>query len=321
MNDHTLPVLAACVASIASALPCQVVTTQLSAATPLNMHCVAGAATDQATLPIGAMPPSGFIAAVLPGPSILQATAYAQLSWGSQSDVAHAEVLLRQALVVYPVAQGAADAGGEVVVEFAAPVATPVEIDAELFAALSPGVPWPLIAIDVGNDGTIEITGIQMTTGPFPLATTTLGTQPLQVRIVFASQLPGAGNSLTALTLTARPYNDVHSVRNVLGCGTAFMTDPVPIFTNRGVAVGGDAQFYVVGLSMQPLLLQPAPYPASIPWPCLVMPAPDIVVFSLTGLQIPLPAAVRPVTFHVQGVFVSPANGLWTTDGYTVTAQ
>jgi hypothetical protein len=92
-------------------------------------------------------------------------------------------------------------------------------------------------------------------------------------------------------------------------------------FADRGVVVSGDPGFVVIGLSTQPLLLGPAPLPASIPWACLLMPAPDIVLFVPNGLHVPLPASLRPVQFHVQTVYVSSGFSLWTSDGYTVTAQ
>lgn len=320
MTNHRLPVLAACVASVASELPCQgqPVTTQLHAVTPLLAQCVVGGAVNQATLPIGPLPPSGFLRSWL-GP-LQQPTAQAVVHWGASFDMFRSQAVLSHSLFVDASAQGFASAGpNEVVVEFAASVATPIRLEAERLTQMPASAPWPLIAIDIGNDGSIEVPNLQAG-GPFTLFATTVGTQPLPVRVVFSSQLLGTGNSFSTVTITARPDNDVYSVRNVLGCGMSFLFVE-PTFVDRGIQLVSDAHFYVFGFSMQPLLLQPAPYPGSIPWSCLLMPTPDVVLFSTPGLQIPLPAAVRPVQFHVQGLFVSPADWLWTTDGYTVTAN
>ncbi len=320
MRHSTTAALAAAAVALAGALPCQTVTTRVLAATPLTATCVAGPSTDQASQPAGPLPASGFITAAVGG-APPQSLASSQIGWDRLDEAWQSQAVLRHALFVDPSVQGAAAAGPNAfVVEFTSTAPTPIVLEASRFSILTPGAPWPLVGIDVGNDGSIEYPNV-WANAPVMLAATTIGAVPLQVRVVFTSQLPGSGSSFSTVAITARPDNALHSVRNVLQCSTAFMTDPVPVFAGRGVALGGDPHVYVVGMTTQPLLLQQAPFPASVPWPCLLMPSPDIVLFAPTGLLIPLPAAVRPVQFHVQGVFVSPLGGLWTTDGYTVTAQ
>jgi hypothetical protein len=72
----------------------------------------------------------------------------------------------------------------------------------------------------------------------------------------------------------------------------------------------------VVGQTVQPVLLATAGT-----LPCLLLPAPDIVVVMPSFfLHVPLPPGLRPLTFVVQEVTLTP-NGLRTSDAYVVTAN
>ena len=54
--------------------------------------------------------------------------------------------------------------------------------------------------------------------------------------------------------------------------------------------------------------------------PCILVPAPHLVMFEPSGLlNVPLPAALRPLTFYAQGVTLS-GSGLIPTEGYAITA-
>ena len=319
MNALDVAATAAALALLGSALPSQGVTSRIFAATPITAQCLAGSQSQQATQPAGPLPTSGALTASI-GP-VPVGSALAQVSWNCFDTLTESTVLVGNPMYVDPTVGGVAVAGpNELVVEFSSATPVPVVLEASRTSILSVGVPWPLVALDVGNDGTIEIPNL-WATAPVTLAVSSVGPAPLQVRVLFASYLPSAGSSWTTVSIRARPDNGVWVQRNVLGCGPLFMLEPAPVFADRGVAVGGDPGFVLIGLSTQPLLLGPAPFPASIPWACLLMPAPDIVLFAPNGLHVPLPASLRPVQFHVQTVYVSPAFSLWTSDGYTVIAQ
>ena len=95
-----------------------------------------------------------------------------------------------------------------------------------------------------------------------------------------------------------------------------------PAFANAGVGLdlvpSQDLTVLVLGLAQQPLLL-----PGGVLAPCLVVPAPDVLLVVPPSVyfwsQVPLPAAVRPVTFHAQAVRLA-ASGLLTTDAFSVVA-
>jgi hypothetical protein len=204
----------------------------------------------------------------------------------------------------------------DIVAEFAAPSPVPIVLTFTRSSNLSPGNPWPSVGIDIGNDGTIEVPNL--VSGM--LASVVAGPQPVQVRILFGTQAITSGGSWAGVEIEARPDNTLNIVRNSLGCSSPWMFVN-PVFEGRGVLVYGDPGVAVIGLSTQPALLQPAPFPAIIPWPCLLMPSPDIVLWAPSALHIPLPASLRPLVFHVQKVYVSQSDGLWTTDGYSIDAQ
>lgn len=316
MNHSTLVALAVAVALFPGVVPCQNVTSTILAPNPITMQYSVGAQITQSTQPPGTLPAQGGVTAALGAFPYL---ASAQANWFRHDEASRSQVVLGNWLQVDPSASAVATIWAhEFVAEFNAPSPVPVTLNITRNSNQIAGSPWPSIGIDVGNDGTIEVPNLS-TSGPFRVASR-VGPQPLQVRVLFGGQALLAGYSSHIVGIEALPDNALGIVRNSLSCGPAFMYTE-PVFAGRGVMVVSDPGVVVIGLSTQPLLLQPAPFPSVIPWPCLLMPSPDIVLWSPGGLHIPLPASMRPVQFHVQVVFVSQGYGLWTTDGFTIDAQ
>lgn len=90
-------------------------------------------------------------------------------------------------------------------------------------------------------------------------------------------------------------------------------------FAHDGVRMGvpaGGLGVAVLGLGAQPLLLS-----TYGDLPCRLLPSPDVLlVLPPNGLDLPIPAAVRPFTFHTQTVWIE-GQALPTTTGHRVTAN
>jgi hypothetical protein len=295
----------------------QTISTSVRALAPLTVQVSNGVQSALATQPAGPLPASGQVLAQL------TIADEASASWSSASFADRAEVRLRHTLASPPSQPvNAAATAHEFVVEFAAAGgAVPAQVVVRRTHAGSPGVPPPLIAVDLGNDGTIDLQGPGTFFGPAQ----TVAVQPLQVRVLMTSLLAGAGSSLTDVLVELRPVNGVLMVQNAMDCGpgpgaltAARLLPPFEVFADRGVdaliEVLGAPAVFVIGFGQQPVLL-----PQNGFVPCLLVPSPDVVLFQ-SALHVALPPAVRPVTFHMQVVSLTEA-GLRVSDGYTVIAQ
>lgn len=296
----------------------QSVTTSVTALVPLHVQVSSGLNVAQATQPAGLLPAAGQVSAVL------SVTDVASASWSSLAQSTEVLVLLRQALTVAPAsAVGAAATGHEFLVEFAAVGGqVPAILEIRRQSEISQGLPASTVAIDLHNDGTIDL----VDPGTFFMAPQVIAGQPLRVRVIMSSFLSTSGGSLTDVHLTLRPANDLIVLQSALACGfgsgaldSARLDPPVAVFADRGmdatIVSSGALAVYVVGLTQQPLLLPPSGLV-----PCLLVPSTDVVLFQLAPLHLALPAAVRPLTFHLQAVALTSV-GLQTTDGYTVIAN
>lgn len=323
MNDHTLAVvlrivlpsilLAAC-----GPLLAQSVTTSLSAPVPLTIQVADAGASESATLPAGPLLPTSNMLVALPG-----TTNGVDVSWSAASSAVMARTILTYQLT-NTTGTGAfqAHAGQhEFVIEFQSATAVTVDLQISRQAMLTAGAAFPLVKIDYGADGVVDVASlpIGLTTEPFQQ----VGPQPLRVRVLVEADLVGVGSSTTILAIVATPRNDLLLTTPVQGCLATFpppLPPVAPAFAGTGVllTVPQDAfqpSVFVLGFGAQPLLL------GSISGnPCILLPTPDVVFFEPTGQALlPLPASVRPVQFFVQGVTLTPI-GLAVTDGVHVQA-
>jgi hypothetical protein len=274
-----------------------------------------GAQTAQATQPAGPLPTQGNLtASPVPG-------AAATVNWLAYHD---ARVFLDTSITTSAGGpQGSGSAGPhEIVVTWTAtaPAAATIQITRDSW--ITPGGPLPIVGIDFGNDGTIELPNM-----PSAVAVpVTLGPTPFAVRVLLTLQLPPSnGLCSTSVVLAALPDNNMVVQQTAIGCTEPPLASTLlfgPSFVGSGVGIvvppSLDLRVLALGLSQQPFLL-----PTSMALPCLVVPAPDVLILvpNVTALQveIPLPAAVRPVTVHAQAIGLSPA-GLVTTDAWRATA-
>lgn len=210
----------------------------------------------------------------------------------------------------------------EFLLTYTSAVPRDVVFEAYRYTDLSPGEAWPVVRIDVGDDGVFEVDSLS------PLGETidnvSFGPQPLVVRVVVDAAL-GAGQFIdNFLSLAMLPDNDLDLTIPMAGC-MQYLPPPPPFlqpsFDGRGLDFvvpqdPAEPAVIVFGFAPQPLVLG-----LLEALPCVLLPSPDVVVLPPSySFHLPLPASVRPATLFVQGVKLLP-QGLATTDGYSVMAH
>ncbi len=295
-------------------LAAQNVSISLSALTPLTVQMTSGTQSVQASLPPGPLPPSGDVTA-------LAGSETASVSWFTHVDDTTAFVGLYNNILGSSIVLPASGLAGphEFLVQFAATAPAPASLELSRGSQLSPGIPWPTVDIDLGNDGSIDIPNLGLSS----TSTLSFGTQPFVLRVILASALPNNGTSATQVQLTLRPGNNLTVLQTATGCApmsSGYGLAVAPTFVSSGVVLTlestVDPMVLVLGLTQQPFLL-----PGSALAPCLVVPSLDVLLLPppFSATTIPLPAAVRPATFQAQGVGIS-ASGLLTTDAFSIFA-
>lgn len=306
-------------------LAAQSVTATTAALSPVAVNVTVSGVNTTNTQPIGPLAGQGSVQAQLGTPG---AHAEGFVRWSTDVDATATRVWLSNVLLGDPgVPCSVSIPSHSFLVSFTGTPAG-VSCDLELFHFRDHpvGGVLPRIDIDLDNDGAIDLPGLALGTTTLPLIQ--LGSQAKPVRIVMSAQLPGPGWSLTTFAIAARPHNNVAMTQIVSGCPTLYgdLLAPVQVFADRGIdfrMAWGEyqqANVYVIGLGQQPALLPPQ---GGVP--CLLVPAPDILIGQATPLHIALPAIVRPVTFYVQCVGIGQPlyagqSPYGTTDGFGVTA-
>lgn len=312
------------VAAAAAALPlsAQTITTTITAVTPIVVQATVGGVPQQALQLPGALPDSGSVSL---GASIFS-PARGGVSWTTEVDDSWVEVSLANSLLVQPPPGVSADMSippHEFVVTFQAlgtKGAYPAAIRLFRTSNLSPGQPFPTVAIDIDNNGTIDLPNLQA--APLiglPVADLTLGKK---LRVIMHTPTATSGFSGTEVSLFLEPRIDAVWLQTALGCsnyGGDALLEPVALIANRGVRLElsvGNPTVFVLGFQQQPLVLPPQNNSF-----CLLVAQPDVVLFVPSGrLDIPLPPSVRPVTFEAQAVALLP-TGLAPTDAWTISAN
>jgi len=291
----------------------------LSALTPLQAVITDGAVSNTAMCPVGQLPSYWGFGASLPGTSLAQAAVnWHHYHWNNGAVVRLEHVLWNPGAVPTVTASTGPH---EFLVELTATAPVSADIRITRIDELAPGVGAPTVQLDYDNDGTIDVASVS-TAQPLQLIRP-YGPQSFQVRVIVATSLSGAEYAGTRLWLVATPHNDLTITEVVATCRPLQPSPPPfvqPSFLGRGITLTlgyypNDLPLVVVGFSPQPALLG-----SQGVLPCLLLPAPQIVLFEPTGiLEVPLPASLRPLTFYAQGVIWT--NGeLVTTEGYAVVA-
>lgn len=283
----------------------------LSANVATSCVAVSGAQIESATLPAGPMPANGGLGAATAPPA-----ASASFSWSSGASATGMHVGLSQACSL--AAGGTVASCGllDVRVELVAPVPMDVTLRVAKQSFVTAAVGAPLLRVDVGDDGTFEVTEAMAGT---LYAFLTLGPVPSRVRVLMDAATTLPGHVTNALLLDVLPATNTQSVSVVAGCGFLEHGAQPRFDGNLDVYFGTQVLPFgvvVLGLSPQPVLLGILPHAA-----CVLMPAPDLLVLALpdTTFTLNLPPAVRPVTIWTQAVGLEPA-GLVTSPGFRVDA-
>lgn len=307
-------------ALLLSTAAAQSVGVSLDAQTPLTIQVTSNTQSPvNSTWPIGPMGPSGSISASLPG----GAGAGGSLTWQTYAQSYYAQARVTTSLsggTSQPSFHGQIGAH-EIVATFTSATARDAEVHLSRSASVATGTPWPSVDIDVDNDGTFEIVDLQTWANqPIPVS---FGPQPLEVRIVYSGSAQTLQGFLDIVTVTLLPDNDLTIQTPVLGCRPVSPPPPPllhPSFDNRGIDLlmypsAAEPSVLVLSLNAQPTMLS-----MSGTLPCLLLPAPDVVLLATGAFHLGLPASVRPATVYAQGVTLT-SSGLIVTDGYAVTAH
>jgi hypothetical protein len=286
MPRPNLPPLAAlALLALTVTVNAQEVFVTMRAATQLSVATTATPISTQ-QLPPGPLTPTGQLS--IPG------TNSARSAWLNVSGSAAAKAVWSHQL------HGSAQAGQhDVVVEFTATAPVTIGFAIEHLLAADVGTTVPLVAVDIGDDGSYEI--YQGSAFAQNFGNYTLTTQPLPVRIRFAGSTAG-GSMQSQITLRALPQNNVLVLPYGTGCLGGTM-DVQPSFQGTGVVALAYSppinvpSVLVLGLAPQPVVLPPL-------WgfPCLLLPRPDVLLpfFTVSEIQLALPAAVRPIDVWMQ---------------------
>ena len=288
--------------------------TNLRALTPLTIQIADGTNTASATTPAGLLGAQGETTAILPS---MGSVASGSVRWSAAGTYVRLTHSLENPLAL-PTFSGVAGPH-EFVLEFQAPSPRAAVLQANRLSFLSPGAPAAAIAIDIGNDGSIEIANLSsasITTIPV-----SIGAQPLQVRVVVQATLGAAMFAYEDAIFLLTPDNNLR-ITQVVGSCAPFVPPPptivAPSFLTNGIDLQPQFQLgvLVLGLMPQPNLLSVF---SQTGLPCVLMPRPDVVLFG-SAINLPIPQSVRPITIYAQAVGLEQGE-LIASDAYSVIAN
>lgn len=295
----------------ATAVVAQVPSISLSTATALSVRASTVGANESASLPAGTLGSQGIgCEAVSSGGAD---RAQARSTWAVNAFPTELRCDLLHELRVEGAAIGAAAADlGDLVVDLQAPSPMAVELSFQSFASLPAGTPAPVLRADIGDDGSFEVMEGQVIV---VRRLVTLDVVPLRVRLRSQLALSGVGAASAGMWMAVKPVNNLQLQEYDIGCAPRRM-QLRPMFDQRGVLLQGTllGSVAVFGFQQQPQLVSIGAVAN-----CLFLPSPDVVVVlpTLGSLVVPLPAAVRPITFWVQGVDLA---AIGTTNAYRCSA-
>jgi len=185
-----------------------------------------------------------------------------------------------------------------------AQASTAVRIVAEATFFAPPGTPLPTLAIDLGDDGLVELAGLTTQT---LFSVLPAGSTALRFKALTIGSLPG--NTTFNLSVRIQPATTAFAPQ-MPGCDSA-TEDTLGAYA----AFDGTVSFFAAPLLFDPVVLVLGLTPVGVPlpsagtMPCILWPAPDMLVPMpytsplSTGqpfFELPLPPALRPITFHAQ---------------------
>ena len=288
----------------------------LSALSPAMLQVSAGGQSTFTSVPPGALPNLGSEAAFLLGATVTQM----RVDWQLFAQPAGIDLQLTR-IANAPAGASASLTGGDLLLMLSNPGSQACRLDLSLPAVPpSPGLTQSL-AVDVGNDGSFEFQTGSPVAGASLLVN--LGPVPLAVRIQTRATLTGPASLNSVLSLSVRPVGRAVLTPAAGGCSDGYQHLLRPRFD-------GDLELRVIGplqVSRPALLVlgasvQPFTFPSTQPLPCLLVPAPDVVLLANQPFVQPIPAAIPAgTTFWSQAVTVDllDPSRIETTNAFQVT--
>lgn len=204
---------------------------------------------------------------------------------------------------------------GQLLFTLTTPAGGAVHLEYTLVVQAPAGAAVPRVEIDIGADGTPDITQANVTPQTIGVPATGM---PMPFLITIGAALAAPGAMTAEVRITARPSNGVSATRAYAGCSPLEFVRVMPTWSG-GIeyqVIGNPMcpSIAVLGLQVQPTLL-PVPGP-----PCLLFPSPDAIHFhsGVSSHTLAIPPGVRPIDFWVQGVTACGLESSWT---YWVHAQ
>ncbi|MCU0867285.1 MAG: hypothetical protein MUC36_26175 [Planctomycetes bacterium] len=274
-------------------------TAALTALSPATLRASAGGQSTFSTIPTGALPDLGSEAAFLLGATVTQM----RVDWQLFVQPTGIDLQLTR-IANAPAGATASLTGGDLLLVLSNPSAQACRLELALPAVpSSPGLVQSL-AIDVGNDGSFEFQTGSPVTGASLLVN--LGPVPLAVRIQTQANLTGPASLNSVLSLSLRPVGRAVLTPAAGGCSDGFQHLVRTRFDGGlELRVAGPLQFGRPALLVLGANVQPFTFPSTQPLPCLLVPAPDVVLLANQPFVQPIPAAVPPgTTFWSQAVTV-----------------
>lgn len=304
--------------SLVLSLPAAAQSVSLIAAAPVAVTTQLGGQTQTSIVPGGVVAlPSVTTASV---PASLGGNCDASLAWSSTVSPLLLLVECRQT-IASELAIGSVQASiglGDWFVVLSSPQSVVVELSVRHQGITPVGAVSQSLEVDVGDDGHVEYS---LAAGGEWGSNVTLGPSPLVIRVHGDLSAIGPAAAQSVLVITARPQAGIVSTQAILGCDGLTQLTAWPRFDGDlllhryGAFPTVALSVVVIGLGVQPVVLAPA-----TPFPCVLLPTADLLFF-VPGqdLTLPLPPAVRPVTFVAQSVQVD-SFGLRTSNALLVSA-
>lgn len=258
------------------------------------------------TLPSGTLPNVGAAAIGQPG-------AAARLAWQAEQSAAGLYFHVNWSTDIAAPSLGASLQSQGILLALSAPTvgAGLLELEGGNFGFVGA---LPTLAIDVDDDGLVEFDA-SVPTRSLPIL---LGPTPTLVSVRITANHVGSGSS--SLTLQCRPNGAATVSQWNVGCD-AVPFGIAPTFDGNFLAgslpIAGQLSIGVLSLRLQGVLLG-----QHQGLPCLLLPAPDVVLpIALAAPQaVVVPPALRPLVFFGQGVGLG-ANGLVAGNAFAAQAR
>jgi hypothetical protein len=311
--------------ALPATLVAQTITVTATAVSPFTVTAAVATQVVSSTWPAGPLPAAVYLAPAIPAGPLGQAqtTFGFGVDQGLQPAVGLVALGSSSPLASASVATSFGPMDVLLQVQSSAPVTANLVV--ERVVTGTAGASIPMQRVDVGNDGTFEVTEFTFAGAGIP--SLALGPQPLMVRVLFGAGTVGSQVIESRLRLRFVAENNLSIVPAISGC-TADHLAVAPSFQGTGLdlyaqpMLTGDLTVGVIGLGIQPLVVSTV-YPG-----CVLLPSADLLSLlpEFAVANLPIPANVRPATLWVQGVVLQLSGlGAWTgtfttTQGYRVDA-